>query len=74
MNCPIDDAKLKVTHVYVTNTNHKTQRAVCPKCGKSFTIVSMLLVDGVDGAWRMAEKLRKGERKIVIAEGSDREL
>lgn len=57
MRCEICDVRLKVTHSYQAGRMAKTATAQCPKCGKKYTAIT-ILVSGDTGASAWAKKLK----------------
>jgi len=57
MKCEHCDVRLKITHSYSAGSAAKTQTAKCPKCGRKYTAVT-ILVGSELGASAWAKKLK----------------
>jgi hypothetical protein len=58
MKCEKCNIRLKITHTYQAGDLAKTSTARCPKCGRRYTALTILVSD-VSGASAWASRMRK---------------
>lgn len=60
MKCNVCKTKLQITHTYSAGDAGKTQSAVCPECGKRYTITSVCEeASQGNGAYARAQAMKK---------------
>lgn len=61
---------IRVTHSYVIDGFTKTTRAECPKCFRTYTIVSQVIEENPErgkGAFALAKKWKERGLKLVFS-------
>jgi hypothetical protein len=69
LQCPSCDERLNVNRTYSAGSAGQAQETECPKCGKRFAAVTLVLRE-VDqwglGAFAAADQLRRGALRLRI--------